>query len=47
MTDLHALYQTNYTEWAKQSADLLKAGRFSELDIEHLLEEYEIQYAIS
>ncbi|WP_353571405.1 DUF29 domain-containing protein [Candidatus Albibeggiatoa sp. nov. BB20] len=41
MTELHALYQKNYTELAKQSAELLKAGRFSELDIEHLLEELE------
>jgi hypothetical protein len=41
MTELHSLYQKNYTEWAKQSAELLKAGRFSELDIEHLLEELE------
>lgn len=41
MTALHSLYRKNYTEWAKQSAKLLKAGRFSELDIEHLLEELE------
>jgi hypothetical protein len=39
MTHLHELYQKNYTEWAEKTADLLKKGQFSELDIEHLLEE--------
>jgi hypothetical protein len=39
MTHLHELYQKNYTEWAEKTADLLKNGQFSELDIEHLLEE--------
>ncbi|MEN9460347.1 MAG: hypothetical protein RIS84_367 [Pseudomonadota bacterium] len=39
MTHLHELYQKNYTEWAEKTADLLKRGQFSELDIEHLLEE--------
>lgn len=39
MTHLHELYQKNYTEWAEKTADLLKTGQFSELDIEHLLEE--------
>ena len=41
MTTLHELYQQNYSEWAKHTAELLKTGRFSELDIEHLLEELE------
>jgi len=39
MNNLHAMYQENYTEWAEKTAELLKAGKFSELDIEHLLEE--------
>lgn len=39
MTKLHELYQNNYTAWSEKTAELLKAGRFSELDIEHLLEE--------
>ena len=39
MTNLHELYQNNYTAWSEKTAELLKAGRFSELDIEHLLEE--------
>ena len=39
MTELYELYQNNYTAWSEKTAELLKAGRFSELDIEHLLEE--------
>jgi hypothetical protein len=39
MTELSQLYDRDYTTWAKMSADLLRAGRFDELDIEHLLEE--------
>ncbi|MDM8545712.1 DUF29 domain-containing protein [Candidatus Venteria ishoeyi] len=41
MTDLSHLYDLNYTEWAMKNAALLKAGRFSELDVPHLLEELE------
>ncbi|MDM8546305.1 DUF29 domain-containing protein [Candidatus Venteria ishoeyi] len=41
MSSLLTLYQKDYTAWAKQTAELLKAERFSELDIEHLLEELE------
>lgn len=33
------LYEQDYGLWAEQMADLLSAGRFSELDIEHLVEE--------
>lgn len=39
MTDLSALYQTDYAAWANRTAELLRGGRFAELDIEHLLEE--------
>jgi len=39
MTHLYELYQKNYTAWAEKTAELLKAGKFSELDTEHLLEE--------
>jgi hypothetical protein len=39
MSDLYELYQKNYTAWAEKTAELLKAGKFSELDTEHLLEE--------
>ena len=39
MTDLSQLYQTDYSEWARRNADLLRAGDFASLDIQHLLEE--------
>jgi hypothetical protein len=39
MNELSALYDRNYTEWAKRNAELLQARRFSEVDIEHLIEE--------
>ena len=39
MSHLYELYQKNYTAWAEKTAELLKAGKFSELDTEHLLEE--------
>jgi hypothetical protein len=41
MTELNSLYDKNYTEWAHKNAVLLKARRFAELDIAHLLEELE------
>jgi hypothetical protein len=41
MSALSRLYQQNYTAWSQQTAELLKAGRFEDLDIEHLLEELE------
>ncbi|MBB1073481.1 DUF29 domain-containing protein [Rhodoferax sp. 4810] len=37
MTELNTLYDSNYSAWATQTAELLRAGRFAELDIEHLL----------
>ena len=39
MSELGTLYQTDYSAWAKRHAELLRAGRYAELDIEHLLEE--------
>ena len=39
MTDLETLYQTDYAAWARRHVELLRAGRFAEMDIEHLLDE--------
>ncbi len=39
MRELAQLYDTNYSEWAKENSRLLKAGCFIDLDIPHLLEE--------
>ena len=39
MSDLGALYQTDYAAWAKRHVELRRARRFGELDIEHLLDE--------
>jgi hypothetical protein len=39
MTELSTLYDTDYSAWTVQTAELIRAGRFSELDIEHLLVE--------
>lgn len=39
MTDLKTLYQTDYAAWAKRHVELLRAGRFAEMDIEHLSDE--------
>jgi hypothetical protein len=41
MGDLDTLYDQNYAEWAKANADLLRRGKFSQLDIDHLVEELE------
>jgi len=41
MSALSELYGKDYAAWTKQTAELLKAGRFLELDITHLLEELE------
>jgi hypothetical protein len=41
MSELGALYSKDYTAWAHRTAELLKSGKFSELDIDHLLEELE------
>ncbi|WP_216092848.1 DUF29 domain-containing protein [Candidatus Marithrix sp. Canyon 246] len=39
MRELAQLYDTNYSEWAKENSRLLKEGCFIDLDIPHLLEE--------
>lgn len=39
MNELSTLYQTDYAAWAQRHAELLRAGRFAELDLEHLLDE--------
>jgi hypothetical protein len=39
MTELSTLYQTDYAEWARRNAELLRAGDYAALDIEHLLDE--------
>lgn len=41
MNNLSQMYETDYYQWAKCNVDLLKTGRFSELDIENLIEELE------
>ena len=33
------LYETDFYAWAKTQADLLRAGRYGDLDLEHLIEE--------
>jgi hypothetical protein len=33
------LYDTDFAEWSDRTAELLRAGRFSELDIENVAEE--------
>lgn len=33
------LYRDDFYAWSKAQADLLRAGRFGELDLEHLIEE--------
>jgi hypothetical protein len=39
MSPLHNLYDQDYSAWAAKTAELLREGRFSELDVEHLVEE--------
>jgi glutamine synthetase adenylyltransferase len=35
------VYETDFYAWTQQQADLLRQGKLSELDIEHLIEEIE------
>ena len=35
------LYERDFPAWAKRQADLLRAGRYADLDLEHLIEEME------
>ena len=39
MSDIESLYTTDYAAWAKRHVELLRARRFGELDIAHLLDE--------
>lgn len=39
MSPLSNLYDQDYLAWAEKTAELLRKGRFSELDLEHLVEE--------
>ena len=39
MSSLSELYDRDYAAWAGQTSELLRHGRFDELDIGHLLEE--------
>lgn len=39
MSELSALYDKDFSAWASWNAELLKKGRFLELDIDHLVEE--------
>jgi hypothetical protein len=36
-----ALYDTDFVEWTAQNAELLRQGRFDEVDLEHVAEEIE------
>lgn len=36
---IEVLYEQDIHAWARQTAELLKQGRFQELDVEHLIEE--------
>jgi hypothetical protein len=35
------LYETDFHAWAAEQADLLRAGKFADADMEHILEELE------
>jgi len=35
------LYDTDFVEWTAHTADLLRQGRFDEVDLEHVVEEIE------
>jgi len=39
--DLAGLYDEDFFEWTRRSAELLRAGRFDQADIEHIAEEIE------
>jgi hypothetical protein len=34
-------YEEDFVEWAEETAELLRSGRFGEVDVEHLAEEVE------
>lgn len=39
--NLQSLYDTDYLEWLSKNIELLKSRRFNELDMYHLLQEFE------
>lgn len=41
MTETKSLYESDLAAWSDRTAELLRAGRFSEVDIEHVAEEIE------
>lgn len=41
MTASAQLYDTDFSAWAMRNAELLRAGRLSEADIDHISEELE------
>jgi hypothetical protein len=40
LTNLQQLYETDDYLWLLETIDLLKQGRFDEVDLENLIEEY-------
>ena len=40
LTNLQQLYETDDYLWLLETIDLLKQGRFNEVDLENLIEEY-------
>ncbi|QSV72171.1 MAG: DUF29 domain-containing protein [Aphanizomenon flos-aquae KM1D3_PB] len=40
LTNLQQLYETDDYLWLLATIDLLKQGRFNEVDLENLIEEY-------
>jgi hypothetical protein len=41
MKTLSYQYEPDFSDWVKQHIALLQAGKFQELDVEHLIEELE------
>jgi hypothetical protein len=39
MTELEVLYKIDYSAWAQRHVESLRAERYSDLDVEHLLKE--------
>ncbi|KJU85322.1 protein containing DUF29, partial [Candidatus Magnetobacterium bavaricum] len=40
-TPAHDLYEVDFYQWAFHNADLLRQGRFTEIDLENIVEELE------
>jgi hypothetical protein len=40
-TATKTLYETDFVEWTDHTAELLRQGKFDEVDLEHLIEEVE------